>query len=331
MKNALLSSPIQLGPVTLKNRIVVPPMADFGSTGPDGRISERHLRHYGALARGGAGLLVIEALSVNGLPGRRNTVFVSDDACLPDLKRLAEATAGGAAVLVQLFVPAVPLLPYDSLEAIPASVFHTWTRQFADAAARCRAAGFAGVTLHAAHGLFLNSIVEENARADGYGGSFENRVRLLAETIRAIRAACGRDFIISVRFGHADPAELAAEAAAIERAGGDLLDVSFGCTGAFAKPADFPFGEFVYAASLVKKASSLPVICVGGITDAETAEAILESGYADLTAVGRGHLCDPDWAKKSLAGERPVPCRRCAKCQWFTDGELCPARLAKSS
>ena len=71
----------------------------------------------------------------------------------------------------------------------------------------------------------------------------------------------------------------------------------------------------------------MPVICVGNIFDGETAERILELGLADMTAVGRGHLCDPAWAGKVLAGKRPFKCLRCRRCLWYIDGRRCPGRM----
>ena len=94
--------------------------------------------------------------------------------------------------------------------------------------------------------------------------------------------------------------------------------------GAYQKPEDFPFDSKIFAASCVKKEVSLPVICVGNIYSGEVAEQILQDGYADFIAVGRGHLCDPAWGNKVLYGKEPTKCLHCRNCMWYIDGEKCP-------
>lgn len=198
-----------------------------------------------------------------------------------------------------------------------------YKQEFIDAAIRCKKAGFDGVELHAAHGFYLNQVIETSERTDGYGGTFNCRVRLLFELIQEIRQQCGTDFIIAVRFGNHSTDELIATGKIIEDAGGDILDISSGM-GAYQKPEDFLFDSKIFAASCVKKEVSLPVICVGNIYSGEVAEQILKDGYADFIAVGRGHLCDPAWGNKVLYGKEPTKCLHCRNCMWYIDGEKCP-------
>ena len=136
--------------------------------------------------------------------------------------------------------------------------------------------------------------------------------------------------MVSVRFGSQRLDELVLTAQAICAAGGDILDVSTGCAGYTGIPADFPWDGRVFAAAQVKKAASRPVIAAGNIRSGQEAEQILTSGLADMVAVGRGHLSDPGWARQTLTGKTPNPCRQCRRCLWFTDGRLCPAAKAKS-
>ena len=321
-----LSQPAVIGSRTVKNRIVVPPMAYFGGAGPDGLVTEKHLRHYGAFAKGGAGLVIVEACSVSRIPDRRNAIHVFDDTYIEGMKSLAKATRqNGAVALVQLINPGLRQLPYDSIEEIPRSVFLKYQSDFADAAVRCQRAGFDGVELHAAHGYYLDQILETSQRTDGYGGSIENRCRIITELVQEIHSRCGRDFIVSVRFGIPDFQELKETARAIERAGGDLINISTGFDD-YEKPADFPYSGRIYAASLLKQEICLPIIGIGNIRDGQTAETVLAAGYCDLIAVGRGHLCDPAWAGKVLAGEDPVPCLNCHPCICFRDGDRCQGR-----
>lgn len=324
-KLSLLSSPIKVNEYTVKNRIVVPPMADFGATNTDDLVNKRHLKHYGELSKGGAGLIIIEACSVCKTHEKRNTVGVFDDSCIRGLSALAKsAKQNDTIVLVQLLNAGIDFLPYKTIEEIPLEMFIKYKQQFVDAAIRCKKAGFDGVELHAAHGYYLNQIIEMNHRNDQYGGTFECRIRLLVELIQEIRNHCGNNFIIAVRFGNRNIEELVATGKAIEKAGGDLLDVSTGFS-VYQKPQGFPLDHRIFAASCVKKNVSLPVVCVGNIDNGKIAEEILEKGYADLVAVGKGHLCDPYWGDKVLHDKELTKCFHCKNCMWFIDGEKCPA------
>lgn len=324
-----LSAPIQVCGKEIKNRIVLPPMADFGMTGPDGLVNERHIERYTAYSRGGTGLIIIEACAVTKMAETRGTIKLYDDDCLPGLGQLAEASKGNGAVsLVQLNI-SPQITQEESIVDMNRETFSTYKNQFISAAIRCQKAGFDGVELHAAHGMYLNQVIETSQRKDEYGGSFENRVRLLEELIQEIKVICGTGFIVAVRFGNPNLGELLQTAQAIEQAGGDLLDVSTGITGYRNIPDSFHLDSKIYAASLVKQQAHIPVICVGNITTGQQAEDVLIAGYSDMAAVGRGHLCDPDWAQKALAGEQPILCKRCRGCAWYSDGKKCPAVLKR--
>ena len=321
-----LAAPIIVNGKTIKNRVVVPPMADFGMTANDGRVNERHVQHYGAFASGGAGLIITEACAVSNMNETRNTIGIFDDSCIPQMSLLAKAAKLNQAVaLVQLLNSGLSIMPEKTITQISREKFLAYKTDFVSAAVRCKKAGFDGIELHAAHGFYLNQIVETSTRTDEYGGSFENRIRIIQELIAGIKAVCGKDFIVAVRFGNQNIKELLRTAEAIENAGGDLLDVSTGCTSYHKIPAEISFDSKIYAASLVKKAANVPVICVGNITSGKQAEQILELGFADMTAVGRGHLCDPCWAQKAIVGETPNPCINCRTCMWYIDGRKCPS------
>lgn len=327
-----LVEPITINGTEVKNRIVVPPMVAFGLTGPDGLVSERLLQHYGAFAAGGAGLLIIEACVVSDMNETRHAVGLFSDACLPGMRRLAQTAKSNQAVaLVQLLNNGLDIMPEREIAQISREKFLQYKADFVSAAIRCKDAGFDGVELHAAHGFYLNEIIETSTRTDEYGGSFENRVRIITELIDEIKAVCGKDFIVAVRFGNRSIAELLKTAQAIEAAGGDILDVSTGFSDYHDVPADFPFDGRIYAASQVKAVAGIPVICVGNIVSGEQAEQILRDDLADMTAIGRGHLCDPAWANKILSGRSPDPCRNCRTCLWFIDGGKCPVVKSRAS
>ena len=320
-----LAQPLAICGKKIKNRIVVPPMADFGMTEQDGLVNNRHIERYGAYARGGAGFIIVEACAVTKMPEPRNTIGLFSDDCLAGLKKLAQATTeNGAVALVQLMETGLSTMPYHAIAEIPEKEFLHYKDDFIRAAVRCKEAGFDGIELHAAHGMYLNQVIETSERQDGYGGSFEGRVRVLAELVREIKELCGESFIVAVRFGNPDYEELVQTAITIEQAGGDLLDVSTGMGGYGNIPPQFQFDSKIYAASLVKDKVSIPVIGVGNIQTGEQAEKVLEYKYADMVAIGRGHLCDPAWASKALHGEQPILCRKCKPCMWYIDGGKCP-------
>lgn len=314
----MLFEPLKVGKLQLKNRIVVPPMADFGLTGPDGRVNDRHLAHYGAFAKGGAGLVITEACAVSRVKDpERTPILLWDDSCLPGMTALASAIhEGGAAALVQLIHPGLSALPYGHIGEIPAAEMARHAADFVAAAERCKRAGFDGVELHAAHGYFLNQVTE-------LAGDYA----YVCAILREIRTICGPAFLLSVRFGEKSPEALVRLAKALEDAGADLLDVSDGIDRAWDIPAGFPYNRKVWLARCVKPCVKTPVITVGRIFDGSTAEGILRAGHADLVAVGRGHLCDPAWAGKVQAGQAPNPCRRCKNCLWYIDGRKCPAKI----
>ncbi len=219
---------------------------------------------------------------------------------------------------------------------------------FAAAAARAQAAGFDGVELHYAHAYTMASFLSRtNVRDDGYGGSFEGRVRLPLEVYAAVRARVGRDFCVGARFlgdevieGGSRIDDACRYAAAFARAGFDFLSVSKGgkfddakqpnvgeaaypytgpsgheCMPTVRSDARGPFGRNVELAAAIRRAvhaagCAVPVVTAGGICDFAQAEAILQRGDADLIAAARQSLADPDWWQKMRLG-RGAEVRRC--------------------
>lgn len=327
MEYQLLGSPLPICGKQIPNRIVVPPISDFGVSAPDGMVTDRHVKRYDAFANGGAGLVIIEACSVLKMPENRDALCLEHDDCIPGLTELASTIHKYPSVaLVQIMLTGLSTMPENRIDEISRTDFLRYKEAFISASVRCKAAGFDGIELHAAHGMYLDEVIETSKRNDEYGGSFENRIRLLTELITEIKKSCGKNFIVAVRFGNPNYDELIKTAVAVEAVGGDLLDISSGMGRYQSIPSDFAHDGKVYAASLVKKHTHLPVICVGNIFTGDEAEQILQDDLADFIAVGRGSLADPAWAKKTLAGKAPNPCLRCKSCMWYIDGELCPAR-----
>lgn len=326
MEYQLLGSPLTICGKQIRNRIVVPPISDFGVISPDGSVTDRHVKRYDAFAKGGAGLVILEACSVVRMPENRDALCLETDNCIPGMRCISESIHKYSAIaLVQIMLTGLSVMRENSIDEISRTDFLRYKEAFISASIRCKAAGFDGIELHAAHGMYLDEVVETSERNDEYGGSFENRSRLLAELIVEIKKSCGKDFIVAVRYGNPNYDELLKITDVIEAAGGDLLDISSGMGYYQNVPSDFVHDRKIYAASLVKKHTHLPVICVGNLFTGDESEKILKDELADLIAVGRGSLADPAWAKKTLAGETPNPCLRCKKCMWYVDGKLCPA------
>jgi 2,4-dienoyl-CoA reductase-like NADH-dependent reductase (Old Yellow Enzyme family) len=206
-------------------------------------------------------------------------------------------------------------LPAEALASIPA--------RFARAAAGTREAGFDALDIHGAHHALLMRLLSppQNHRTDGYGGPPENRWRVQVATVRAIRAAVGEDFPILFRFSATDFVDGGVDlmltvpyAQALEAAGVDCLDVSAGTSDS---PPDTsfpgrkqPLACFADLAMTIRGAMKAPVIAVGKIATREVAESILQEGKADLVALGRPLIVDPDWPRKLVEGrdEEIVPC-----------------------
>jgi 2,4-dienoyl-CoA reductase-like NADH-dependent reductase (Old Yellow Enzyme family) len=319
-----LSSPLRIRRSTAKNRIVVPPMVVCGLH-PDGEVNEAVLAHYESFAAGGCGILIQEATCVSP-DGKlaEQQLGLWDDGRTEGMRRIVERCR-----------------PYGPLLIV--QIHHARTRgepdtatverirdDFVAAAVRAERAGYDGVELHGAHGYLLCAFQNPrlNRRSDRYG----EPMRLTEEVYRGIRAVTGPDFIVGIRIGADNPDMETglAQCAALEALGIDFLDVSSGMTGprdpALPVPSDFPFSELAWRGVEVKKRASVPVIAVGSLDDPARAARLVEGGYADCAAVGRGMLVDPAWARKVLAGEPVDPCQNCSPCRWFRHHENCPGR-----
>jgi len=297
-KYPLLFSPLPLGAVTLRNRIVMPPMATCM-----GVTSERARLYYAERAKGGVGLVIVEGTVVEHF---REPEFKAEAA------NLAKAIkAHGAAAVVQLFKSnhingeEVGVSESDGLRAATTAEVASIPGAFAEAARACRQAGFDGVEVHGAHGFFFNQFFSPrfNRRADEYGGSLLNRMRLAIETVLAIRQAVGASFLVFYRHtaveyvedGY-DLPETLEFARELERAGLNVIDIS---------PSSAPEpAAHAGLAAAVKEVVRIPVIAVGGMSNPVVAERTLREGRANLAAIGRGLIADPQWANKVKEGRK---------------------------
>ncbi len=330
-----LLSPIELGAVTFPNRIFVSPMCQYSSE--DGFANDWHLVHLGSRAVGGAGLIFTEAAAV--LPEGRITpqdLGLWKDAHISALRRIVDfihgqgvragiqlAHAGRKASMarpwdqVQRYqtpgeggwanVMAPSPVPFAENFAQPVALdlagIQAITKAFAAAAERSLEAGFDLIELHAAHGYLLHEFLSplSNHRTDEYGGSFQNRIRFLVETVDAIRAVLPEDIPFLVRISATDWAEggwdieqSVALAKLLKQHKVDLIDVS---SGGMTPHAVMPIGPGYQTpfAERIRREANIPTGAVGMITNAQQAEHILRTGQADLVLLARELLRTPYW------------------------------------
>lgn len=330
-----LFEPLRLRDVTLRNRIGVSPMCQYSSP-EDGRATDWHLVHLGARAVGGAGLVMTEAAAV--LPEGRISPFdlgLWDDAHVEALAPVLRfVRAQGAVAAVQLahagrkaavrrpWDGGAPLAPDDPLAWRPVG---PGARPFADghqapepldeaglsrvidafraAAARALAAGAEVVEVHAAHGYLLHEFLTPlvNDRADAWGGSFENRTRLLREVVSAVREVWPERLPLFVRVSATDWVDggwsvddTVALARALRDLGVDLVDCS---SGGAVPGVQVPAGPGYQTgfAERVRREAGVATAAVGLITSPEQADHVVRTGQADLVLLARELLRDPHW------------------------------------
>lgn len=319
-----LTEPLQIKNLTLRNRIVLPPMKTGKSE--SGGPSAEMIDYYAARGES-TGLLILEHeyISPEG-QASASQLSMADDSLIPAYQRFtAEVHKRGAAIIAQInhagaaaMDTGLPLLgpsrvscradgqmPLEMQDADIKKVI----RDFTAAALRVQQAGFDGVEIHAAHGYLLNQFYSPatNHRRDSYSGlTLEGRTRLQIEVIRSVRAVVGPDFLIALRFGAFDgpengsrKEEIPAAARLFEDAGIDLLDISGGLSGYNVKGCSTP-GWFADLSTAARRAVTIPVILTGGIRQAADAERLLAEGAADLIGVGRAMMQNAHWSKDAI-------------------------------
>ena len=343
MQNVILQ-PIEVGGQTFKNRIMFPPL----TTGyeKNGMISEQDMGFYTRLAKGGVGYIVMgDVAPINSFSP---TPKLFDDSQIPAFKALADSVhAYGTKLGVQLFHPEYDVDAINSLfmqkkfDEMRQRLHHDmmfFTDEVSeemlmaiiDKMCACAVrAQKAGVDVIQIHGDRLNGCLcstRMNHRTDKFGGSLENRVRFARMLTRAIRKAVP-DMVIDYKLsivtpqrgkGGIDEADAVQFAQWLVEDGVDMFHVAqANHTGNMADTIPpmgvQPYGFFVKIAGDIKKAVNVPVSAVGRIVDAEMAARVIESGMADMVAVGRPLLADPDWGTKIAAG-KACDIRRCISC-----------------
>ena len=318
----MLETPIKIGSITAKNRLVMPPMRT-GKTA-EGHVTEKLASYYGDRAKYSRPGIVFTEHSCIAADGRvsHDQLLICSDDMIEEQKRLVEAIhAGGSLAFVQLnhagsngidekVSAGAVNIPANKDTPLPRELtveeIHHLVRLFAEAAARAVKAGYDGGEVHCAHSYLLNQFYSPltNHRTDAYGGSLENRMRFLLEAVAAVREVIGGRIPLAVRLGGADylpggaTEEDAVQASRIlEKAGVDLLDLSGGMC-FYTRPGHTEAGYFSSMTEKVRMEVSVPVIMTGGVKTAAEAEQMLAEGKADLVGVGRELLKDAHWGGK---------------------------------
>ncbi len=341
MKYEKLFSPVKIGRLRLKNRIIFPPIST-NLASVEGEVTDRMIYHYARRARGGAALVIVENACIDypATMAGATQPRLDDEKFVPALSLLVESIHRyGALAFVELthqgiyaknfplIAPSdVPLrqdgvkpkvLEHDEIEEV--------ADQFARAALIAKKAGFDGVEIEAAHGLLVNQFLSPiaNKRRDEYGGNTENRTRFAKLIIDKIRILCGNDFPVTARIGVIDYLEGGVTikegikiSKKFEEYGYTALhaDVGFGNKEKRLEPMAYPQAwRSDLARKLKDSGIKIPIIAVGVIREPEVAEELLENGTADIVALGRTLIADPDWPLKALSGhEKEI--RKCVGC-----------------
>ncbi len=329
---SLLFSPIKIRSLEIKNRLWVSPMCMYSCENQDGVVGDWHLVHLGARAIGGAGLVMAEATAVN--PEGRISPWcpgIWSDQQIPGWKKVTDfIRSAGSVSALQLAhagrkastyrswsgTGTVPIADggwqsysatdiafegYSAPRMLETAEIASLVEDFRSAARRAVAAGFDALEIHAAHGYLLHQFLSPitNKRVDQYGGTLENRARLLLEIVTSVRKEIGDGMPLMIRFSATDYVEGGWDqeqtnqvAIWAREAGADLFDISSGGLVTGVKIPTGP-GYQVNFSKSTSQATNANVSAVGQITTSEQAEAILQSGQVDVIMAARQFLRDP--------------------------------------
>jgi 2,4-dienoyl-CoA reductase-like NADH-dependent reductase (Old Yellow Enzyme family) len=361
---SILFTPIAIGPLILANRFVRSATHEYMAD-DEGNVSDNQVDLYRRLAEGEVGLIITGHAFVqpSGKASPRQTA-VYDDRFVEGLSRIPAAVHrypsriflqiahAGRQTKTRLCgcVPVSPSAVYDPVSKVmprelAGGEIRALIGDFVSAAVRAKRAGFDGVQLHAAHGYLISSFLSPhtNRRADEWGGPVENRARVLLETLRGVKAACGAGFPAIVKLNSTDFLEdgLTVEDAVLiarllEADGIDAIEVSGGMAEA-GRGSIWPGirseaeeGYFVENAARIKQAVRVPVFGLGGIRTLAVAERIVEEGRADLVSLSRPFVRDPFLVKHFreglAAGSECISCNKCFNPRGIRCAELTKKR-----
>ena len=348
-----LFTPLQLGPVTIANRIIF--SAHLTNYAEDGMPTEQHAEYYAARAKGGAGLIITEEHSTHPTDWPYEKLihgFLPD--VIPGYRRITEAVhrhgtpifaqinhngGQGSGMYTRRPVWAPSPVADPLFREVPKEVDENEIAEiiagYAQVAEHCREGGFDGIELQCSHSSIVRGFLSPatNIRTDRWGGSLENRARLLIELVGAVRDAIGRDMALGVRLCGDELIEggttidEAVEVAKLVEATGkvDYLNTSIGVATQTlymieASMAIRP-GYALFIPAALRKATRLPVVGVGRFKDAVQADRALTAGQCDMVGIVRGQIADPDFARKSRSGHSE-DVRLCLSCNQECVGRM---------
>ncbi len=341
MEKMLLFEPIEIAGMKIKNRIVMP-AGETNYHTPDGSVTDRLLEFYRERAKGGIGFAVVGIAKIEG--HFFGGIAAHDDRYIPDLRRIADVFHEyDVKCALQLWHPGRYEISLDpnrqpvAPSPIPPPIFTKKVpkeltkeeilqieEEFADAAVRAKKAGFDAVELIGSAGYLISQFFSPatNKRTDEYGGSIENRARFAVEIIQLIKERCGESYPVLIRIpgdefieGGNTVKEMKVIAKILEDAGVAAINVMAGWHES-RRPLTtmlVPRGGFAYLAAEIKQAVSVPVIASHRINDPLLAEKILRDGMADMVAMFRPLIADPELPKKAMEG-RFDEIRKCVAC-----------------
>jgi 2,4-dienoyl-CoA reductase-like NADH-dependent reductase (Old Yellow Enzyme family) len=340
-KLPLLQSEFKIGNIILKNRIGVAPMTRISAT-DDGQATEIMLKYYQSFAKGGFGFIITEGAYPDEAysQGYYNQSGIANDKHTAAWRMVTDAVhQAGSKIFVQLMHAGIqsqgntykneligpsnvrakgeqlPIYNGEGPYPIPREMSKEDIREvisgFAKAAKRAKDAGFDGVEIHGANGYLLDEFLTDylNQRTDEYGGSTENRVRIMIETTNAVREAVGNDFVVGIRISQGKVSDYHHKWAGAEK-DAEIIFSSLSKTGLnyihvteydATKPA-FE-GTGLSLAALAKKYGTVPVIANGSLEESDKAEKFVARGEADLITLGKGALANHDWPKRAANGQ----------------------------
>ncbi|MCD8117508.1 MAG: FAD-dependent oxidoreductase [Oscillospiraceae bacterium] len=338
-----LTKPIRVGPLTLKNRILMTAMHTLYSQ--DGLPTPRFNEFYWRRAEGGAGLVVVGACRFDGKGARASTMSLAEDSCIKPWQVFTKGMREqDCPVAVQLYHAGRYMYNGDVLDpggaVAPSAVYTPFTKEtaramtleelhaiidaWAEGARRAREAGFDAVEISGSAGYLISQFLSPltNLREDEYGGSFENRCRFPLEVIAAVRKAVGPDYPVLLRYGAhtlvpgaGGSDECRAFAPLAEKAGIDLLDLTGGWHESRTPQltGEMPRGGLSYLAAGIREDVDIPVAMANRMSDPVQGEKALALGRCDMVAIGRALIAEPDLPRFIMEG-RPEKIRHCTSC-----------------
>lgn len=341
--------PFSFGLLNLRNRLAF--VATVNNLGRNEEITDDLVAYYAARARGGAGLIVTEGLSVHPSSIPNGTVPLAySEKLVPGFRRLAQSChEHGAALFGQLWhvgrqalwnptlqpwAPSGGRDPYSGVTArtMTDAQVHEVVEGFVRSAVHLHDAGFDGVELHGAHGYLITQFLSpwSNLRSDAWGGDTARRTAFVTEIIRGIREACGPDFAVGVKLSAHEYVEGGIDLAEAQRIvlflGGEAPPDYLAVSQANFSPSleyhvpDLTFDDTPFAhltAGVRDVAGDLPIMALAKIPDVATADKLVTGGVADLVGMARPWVADADLVRKVEAGQTPRPCTYCNTCWDF--------------